>query len=80
VSYAGAKHNRERMSDETIVALNNHIQDLVVQRKAHSILLDWFGGEPMMYFDDVINNINLIADIIPNVYITLRINLYHRNG
>jgi uncharacterized protein len=147
VGYAGAKHNRERMSDETITALNNHIQNVVMQQKAQLIRLDWFGDEPMMYYDeviskvseftkkltseqkvnflqqittnatlldenrirkmknsyfnmfqipidgneqrhnlikyysgkratyqDVINNINLIADIIPNVFIALRIN------
>jgi uncharacterized protein len=54
VGYAGAKHNRERMSDETLSRLNKHIYDLVAQQKAHSVLLDWFGGEPMMYYDDVI--------------------------
>jgi uncharacterized protein len=147
VGYAGTKHNREQMSDETVNALSRHVENLAVRQKAQSILLDWFGGEPMMYYDevirkvselaqpiamehkanlsqhittnatllneerirqmkdfgftffqipidgnerrhnqvkyypckqgsyrDVVNNINLIADIIPNIYITLRIN------
>lgn len=44
VSYAGTKHNKERMSDEVINSLNEHIKDLVIQEKAHSILLDWLYG------------------------------------
>jgi len=58
VGYAGAKHNRERMSDETVDALNNHIQDLATQQKAQFILLDWFGGEPLMYYDEVISKVS----------------------
>jgi uncharacterized protein len=61
VSYAGAKHNKERMSDETISSLNNHIRNLVTQQKARSILLDWFGGEPMMYYDEVISKVSEFA-------------------
>jgi uncharacterized protein len=46
------------MSDETVNSLNKHIQDLVVQQKAHSLLIDWFGGEPMMYYDEVIRKVS----------------------
>jgi len=58
VGYAGAKHNRERMSDETANALNSHLLDLVTRQKAQSLLLDWFGGEPMMYYDEVIAKVS----------------------
>jgi len=58
VDYAGAKHTRERMSDETINALIKHIDDLITTQKASSILLDWFGGEPLMYFDEVIEKVS----------------------
>jgi len=63
VGYAGAKHNKERMSDETVAALNNHIKDLALQQKAQSILLDWFGGEPLMYFDEVISKVSVFAKL-----------------
>ena len=61
VGYAGAEHNRERMSNETVAALNKHIENLIVKQKAHSISLDWFGGEPLMYYDEVISRISRIA-------------------
>mgnify|MGYP002535265442 CR=1 FL=1 len=57
VSYAGAKHNKERMSDETVDALKKHILHLVKDQGAASILLDWFGGEPTMYYDEVIREV-----------------------
>ena len=61
VDYAGTKHNRERMSDETVAALNNHISSLTTQKKAHSISLDWFGGEPMLYYDEVVSKVSASA-------------------
>jgi len=61
VDYAGTQHNRERMSDEIVSGLNKHIEDLVVHQKANSILLDWFGGEPLMYFDEVISKVSEFA-------------------
>lgn len=57
VSYAGAKHDKERMSDEMVDGLAKHIGILATQQKANSILLDWFGGEPLMYFDEVMKKI-----------------------
>ena len=58
VAYAGAKHQKERMSDEIIDSLNKHIDMLVKQQRAKSITLDWFGGEPTMYFDEVIRKVS----------------------
>ena len=61
VDYAGAKHERERMSDETVAALNKHIEELVIRQKANTIHLDWFGGEPTIYFDEVISKVSKSA-------------------
>ena len=65
VDYAGTKHDKSHMSSETIEALKNHIISLIVDRKADSILLDWFGGEPTMFYDEVIKPISLA--IIPEI-------------
>lgn len=58
VGYAGAVCDKERMSDEMVQGLIRHVDGLVTQQKANSILLDWFGGEPMMYFDEVIRKVS----------------------
>jgi uncharacterized protein len=73
VSYAGAKHNKERMADETVEALKKHIENLVLHQQAGSILLDWFGGEPMLYYDEVIRKISDFAkEITAEHKVTLR--------
>lgn len=61
VDYAGTQHDKDRMSDEIVNGLNKHIEDLVVRHNANSILLDWFGGEPLMYFDEVISKVSEFA-------------------
>ena len=58
VDFKGVKHNRERMSDDIVRGVNSHISDLMEQQKAQSLHLAWFGGEPLMYFDEVISNIS----------------------
>ncbi len=71
--YARTTHNKDRMSDEMVNGLNNHIKDLIIQQKAQSILLDWFGGEPMMYYDEVICKISEYVQPIASEY-----NVYFR--
>lgn len=55
--YANAKHSGE-MTEETILAVKKHIQYLIKERKAEHLHLDWFGGEPLMYFGKVIKPIS----------------------
>lgn len=58
VNYAGTIHDKARMNDEGVESLIRHIELLITKKKANSILLDWFGGEPMMYFDEVIRKVS----------------------
>lgn len=58
VSAAGAKRTKERMVDETIESLNRHIAYLIKRQKLNTLILDWFGGEPLMYFDEVISKVS----------------------
>jgi len=61
VDYAGTQHDKGRMSDGMIIGLCKHIENLITKHKANSIVLDWFGGEPMMYYDEVIRKISVFA-------------------
>lgn len=54
--YAKATHCG-RMSDETVEAIKRHIHNQIVEARIPALHLDWFGGEPLMYFDEVISPI-----------------------
>lgn len=54
--YKNAKH-QGAMSNKTIEAVKKHIQYIVESKKATHLHLDWFGGEPLMYFDNIIKPI-----------------------
>jgi len=48
------KYEQRRMDDETIEKIKKHIKYMVEIEKIQSLYLDWFGGEPLMYFYEVI--------------------------
>lgn len=61
VDYAGTQHDRGRMSEETIEALKEHIHSLMRNKGTDSVMLDWFGGEPTMYYEEVMKPISEFA-------------------
>ena len=54
VSTAGAKVKNSKMIDVTIDKIKLHIERVIARKKHKSIVLDWFGGEPMLYYKSVI--------------------------
>lgn len=58
--YANAIHSG-RMADKLVEALKLHIENQITQNKIPSLHLDWFGGEPLMYFEEVIKPIARFA-------------------
>jgi len=59
--YAKAKHNGG-MNPDVVNSVIAHIRDVIEVQKAASLHLDWFGGEPLMYFDEVIVPISSFAN------------------
>lgn len=57
----GTVYRKERMNDHTIEKLKMHIKYMIEKEHISSLLLDWFGGEPLMYFYEVIYPISLYA-------------------
>jgi len=55
------KKNSGRMSSDMINRVKNHIEIMVNDEKITSFHLDWFGGEPLMYFNEVIYPIAIKA-------------------
>jgi uncharacterized protein len=61
--YAKAKH-KGGMNIHTINSVIAHIKNIISEQKATSLHLDWFGGEPLMYFDEVIVPISECANTL----------------
>ena len=52
--YCYEEHPKEYMNEGTIEKIKRHIRYMVEQERVTSLLLDWFGGEPLLYFYEVI--------------------------
>ena len=65
--YAKATHCG-RMSDDIVEALKRHIHYQITIAKIPALHLDWFGGEPLMYFTEVIEPIAKYAKKLCNDY------------
>lgn len=55
--YCIQNHIPSQMSSETIESVKTHIDYMVSVEQITSLQLEWFGGEPFMYFYQVINPI-----------------------
>lgn len=51
--YCYENHIDGHMSNETMELVKSHIIHMINNEKVASLLLDWFGGEPLLYFDEV---------------------------
>lgn len=51
--YCYEHHPKGRMSGETMQAVVNHLKRQVQETNLQYLILDWFGGEPLLYFDEV---------------------------
>jgi uncharacterized protein len=61
--YAKAIHDGG-MSRNVVKSIIAHIENIISEQKATSLHLDWFGGEPLMYFDEVIVPISECANTL----------------
>lgn len=56
--YAKAYHHGG-MSSAVMKSVQRHITNLVIKEKIPALHLDWFGGEPLMYYNEIIRPITL---------------------
>ena len=61
VELAKVKHNGG-MTTDVVNKVIAHIHHVIIEQKATSLHLDWFGGEPLMYFNKVIEPISAYAN------------------
>ncbi len=61
--YCYEKSVKGRMSDDTQQKIIELIKNLIVKKKINKLTLSWFGGEPMLYLQQVIYPITLFSKI-----------------
>lgn len=59
--YCIQDHISSKMTDETMLKVKRHIDYMIEKEKIESLHLDWFGGEPFMYFKEIVIPISRYA-------------------
>ncbi len=72
--YCYEKHPQGHMALEVMEKCKKHIQYMVKHERITSLILDWFGGEPILYFEEIIYPIGKYAKKICEDY---QIPFYH---
>lgn len=57
--YCVQPHEKSLMSDEIQNRIKQHITDLVTKKEISSLVLSWFGGEPLLGFYEVVYPISM---------------------
>lgn len=57
--YCYESHPKGRMSEEMMERVVKHVESLVKKHKISGLTLSWFGGEPLLYFNDIIYTLSL---------------------
>jgi uncharacterized protein len=52
--YCYEEHPKGRMTEDTMQSVINHIKLKIEDKSMQYLHLDWFGGEPFMYFDEIV--------------------------
>ncbi len=59
--YCYEEHSKSQMSQATVRLIKKHIKYKIEVEKIHSLTIGWFGGEPLLYFNEVVYPISLYA-------------------
>lgn len=62
--YCIQKHEKNAMTKDTIEKTKTYIKRLVQSKKIDCLYIDWFGGEPFLYFNEVMELILAYAQSI----------------
>jgi uncharacterized protein len=52
--YCYEEHPKGRMTEDTMQTIINHIKLKIEDKSMQCLNLDWFGGEPFVYFDEIV--------------------------
>lgn len=62
--YCYEEHNKGHMTKDTIEAIKKHIKRKVESHEISSLTIGWFGGEPLLYFEEVVYPISKFAESV----------------
>lgn len=66
--YCVQNHVKGKMDESMVSRVCNHIKHMIISEKITSLNVDWFGGEPFLYFEKVIKPISEFAKQICKEY------------
>ena len=52
--YCYEDHVTGKMSEEIMEKIKKHVRLMIKEERISGLFLDWFGGEPLLYFDEII--------------------------
>ena len=64
----GGKIFEGKLDKSVYLSLINHIEYMILQKKITGLHLDWFGGEPLLYFKEIISPLSKYAIDITSKY------------
>lgn len=59
--YCIQAHVKGKMSAAMVDRICRHLEFMIVHEKIESLAIEWFGGEPFKYFNDVVRPISIFA-------------------
>lgn len=57
--YCYESHSKGKMSEDVLARVYKHIDRKIELDKLDSFHLDWFGGEPLLYYDEIVHPISI---------------------
>lgn len=78
--YCYEKHKMGYMDLKMIEAVKSHIFHMIVNEKISALDLSWYGGEPLLYFEEILYPISLYAKQLCEEYNILFTNWITTNG
>lgn len=71
--YCYESHSQGRMSEETMGRIKRYVERLAKEKVIKSFHLAWFGGEPLLYFDEVVYPLSMaIKEIMAEHHLPFR--------
>lgn len=66
--YCIQSHVKGKMEEDILHRIYRHIEYMIIKEQIESLSIEWFGGEPFLYFSEIIKPISVFAKNICEKY------------